>query len=99
MPESGLSSFRSTEWGVCYRHEDGDLTELFYNPALASAVCYDRMTGYFSAGALALAARGIAALVASNGRMRLLVGCKPNPPESDAIDKGYDLRTKIEQKL
>jgi SNF2 family DNA or RNA helicase len=98
MPESD-ASFRDREWKPCYRHEDGDLTELFYNPALANAVRYDRMTGYFSAGALALAARGISALIANEGKMRLLVGCKPNPPESDAIDKGYDLRAKIEQKL
>ena len=47
------------EWCTSYRHEDGDLIELFYNPALACAVQYDRMTGYFSADALALAARGI----------------------------------------
>ena len=55
-----LSDF---EWRTSYRHEDGDLIELFYNPALNCAVQYDRMTGYFSAGALALASRGIAALI------------------------------------
>ncbi len=32
-------------------------------------------TGYFSAGALALAARGIEGLVRNGGRMRLIVGC------------------------
>lgn len=99
MSEVGGMSFRKRAWQVCYRHEDGDLTELFYNRALSSAVRYDRMTGYFSAGALALAARGIAALIANEGKMRLLVGCRPNPPESEAIDKGYDLRVRIEQKL
>jgi hypothetical protein len=36
------------EWCTSYRHEDGDLIELLYNPALACAVQYDRMTGYFS---------------------------------------------------
>src|ERR1022692_3023590 len=99
MPEPELQLLRETEWQVCYRHEDGDLTELFYNPALSAARRYDRMTGYFSAGALALAARGIVALIANEGKMRLLVGCKPDPPESDAIDHGYDIRAKIEQKL
>ena len=53
------------EWCTSYRHEDGDLIELFYNPALTCAVQYDRMTGYFSADALALAARGIATREAS----------------------------------
>ena len=60
------------DWRTSYRHEDGDLIALFYNPALACAVQYDRMTGYFSADALALASRGIAALIANDGRMRLI---------------------------
>ena len=74
------------EWRTSYRHEDGDLIELFYNPALACAVQYDRMTGYFSANALALAARGIAALIANDG-LRLIVGCTLQP-EQDAIGEG-----------
>ena len=40
------------EWKPAYETEDGDLVELFYNPALACAKSYDRMTGYFSANAL-----------------------------------------------
>ena len=53
--------------------------ELFYNPALACTVQYDRMTGYFSGDALALASRGIASLIANDGRMRLIVGCTLQP--------------------
>lgn len=87
------------DWQVGYRHEDGDLIELFYNPALTCAVRYDRMTGYFSAGVLAAAARGIASLINNGGRMRLLVGCQPDPDESQAIIDGYDLRARMEQKL
>lgn len=34
------------EWKPAYETEDGDLIELFYNPALACAKAYDRMTGY-----------------------------------------------------
>ena len=34
------------EWKPAYETEDGDLVELFYNPALACAKSYDRMTGY-----------------------------------------------------
>jgi hypothetical protein len=34
------------EWKPAYETEDGDLIELFYNPALACAKSYDRMTGY-----------------------------------------------------
>ncbi len=86
-------------WRTSYRHEDGDLIALFYNPALSCAVQYDRMTGYFSADALALASRGISALVANDGRMRLIVGCTLQQPEQDAIGEGYDWRTRIENHL
>ncbi len=87
------------EWCTSYRHEDGDLIELFYNPALACAVQYDRMTGYFSGDALALASRGIDALIANDGRMRLIVGCTLQQPEQDAIGEGYDLRARLEAHL
>lgn len=87
------------EWRTSYRHEDGDLVELFYNPALTCAVQYDRMTGYFSADALALASRGIDALITNEGRMRLIVGCTLQQPEQDAIGQGYDWRTRLETVL
>jgi len=92
------------EWRTSYRHEDGDLIELFYNPALTCAVQHDRMTGYFSADALALAARGIAtrgiaALITNDGRMRLIVGCTLQQPEQDAMGEGYDWRARLETQL
>lgn len=86
-------------WDTSYRHEDGDLVRLFFVPALTCAVQYDRMTGYFSASALALAARGIERLIGNGGRMRLVVGCTLQDDEIKAIEEGYDLRAKVEQKL
>jgi hypothetical protein len=70
--------------------------QLFYEPALACTVQYDRMTGYFSADARALASRGIAALIQNDGRMRLIVGCTLQQPEQDAIREGYDIRARLE---
>ena len=72
-------------WRLKYTPEDGDLVELFYVPALEDAERYDRLTGYFNAGALALAARGIEGLVRNGGRMRLVVGCTLEPSEIEAI--------------
>ena len=66
---------RDRNWCLRYTPDDGDLVRLFYIPALQGAVRYHRLTGYFNAGALALAARGIEGLVRNNGHMRLLVGC------------------------
>jgi superfamily II DNA or RNA helicase len=57
------------------------------------------MTGYFSADALALAARGIDTLIMNDGRMRLIVGCTLQQPEQDAIGEGYDWRARLEAHL
>ena len=80
-------------------HEDGDLIVLFYIPALECDLRYDRMTGYFSADALALAGRGIERLIANDGAMRLIVGCTLDEAEVQAIEQGYDLRAIVEKNL
>ena len=87
------------EWKLKYTPDDGDLLTLFYVPALESAERYDRLTGYFNAGALALAARGIEGLVRNRGHMRLIVGCTLAPPEIEAIEKGEQLRDLVERHL
>ena len=73
------------DWKLKYTPEDGDLVRLFYVPALEDAWRYDRLTGYFNAGALALAARGIEGLIQNKGQMRLIVGCTLESPEIEAI--------------
>jgi SNF2 family DNA or RNA helicase len=86
-------------WKLKYTPDDGDLVRLFYVPALETAVRYDRSTGFFSASALTLAARGLEGLVRNNGRMRLVVGCTLAQAEIDAIEKGLRLRDAVEQKI
>ncbi len=86
-------------WRLKYTPDDGDLVKLFYVPALEDAERYDRLTGYFNARALALAARGIEGLVRNGGRMRLVVGCTLAPPEIEAIEKGERLRDLVERRL
>ena len=86
-------------WRLKYTPDDGDLVRLFYLPALEDAERYDRLTGYFKAGALTLAARGIEGLVRNAGRMRLLAGCTLEPPEIEAVERGENLRDAVEQYL
>ena len=86
-------------WRRKYTPDDGDLVRLFYVPALEDAERYDRLTGYFNAGALALAARGIEGLVRNGGHMRLVVGCTLPPAEIDAIERGAKLRDLVERHL
>jgi len=88
-------SLRQHLWQVSYSHEDGDLVSLFFLPALERAKLYQRTTGYFSADVLALAARGLDALIRRGGRMELLVGCTLGADEIEQIDRGYDVREAI----
>jgi hypothetical protein len=92
-----LSILQDRPWKLKYTPDHGDLVKLLYQPALECAARYDRLTGYFSASALALAARGIEGLVVNGGRMRMVVGCTLNPPEIAAIEKGEELRAQVAQ--
>ena len=87
------------DWLIKYTPEQGDLVNRFYVPALECALRYDRSTGFFSAYALALAARGIEGLVRNRGRMRLIVGCTLTDQDLAAIQKGEDLRETVEAVL
>ena len=90
---------KDRDWQFKYTPEDGDLVRVFYVPALQDAAHYDRLTGYFDAGALALAARGVEGLVRNEGRMRLIVGCTLHREEVDAIREGETLRDRVERHL
>ncbi len=90
---------RDRSWSFKYTSEDGDLVRLFHIPALEDSKRYDRLTGYFHAEALALAARGIEGLVRNEGRMRLVVGCTLEPPEIEAIARGEELRRQVERRM
>ena len=94
-----LSGLRSRRWRRKYTRDAGDLVAGFYVPALRSAVRYDRLTGYFGAGALVLAARGVEGLVQNDGRLRLVVGCTLEPEEVAAIKRGAAWREQVERRL
>ncbi|WP_300576544.1 helicase-related protein [Phenylobacterium sp.] len=86
-------------WKRKYTREDGDLVRKFYVPALSTAVRYDRITGYFTAEGLALAAAGIEYLALNEGAMRLIVGCTLNEAEVHAIEAGLAMRDLLSDKI
>ena len=86
-------------WKLHYNPDDGDLVRKFYVPALEDARRYDRLTGYFNAGALALASRGVEGLVRNDGVMRMIVGCTLEEPELRAIERGEEARAQVEERL
>ncbi|MFY7914050.1 MAG: hypothetical protein ACOVPA_05215 [Rubrivivax sp.] len=83
------------DWRTKYDPDDGSLIGQFYLTALACAQRYDRTTGYFSATALAIAARGIEGLVLHAGRVRMVVGCTLGQPEVQAIEQGQSLKDTV----
>ncbi|MFN3336052.1 MAG: SNF2-related protein, partial [Thermomicrobium sp.] len=88
--------------GYLFAHRYGegdDRLHRFYLPALERSVRYDRATGFFSSSALAVAAAGVARLIANGGRMRLLVGAALNREDVEAIVHGMDLCTVVQERL
>jgi superfamily II DNA or RNA helicase len=95
-----MSSLRlcDHDFQLSYGSSDDRLHE-FYIPALQASVRYDRMTGFFTSSALAVAAAGIAHLVAGGGRMRLLAGAQLSPEDVEAIREGHDLQAIVAARL
>lgn len=80
-----------------YSSDDDDIIKDFYNPVLERSIHYDRITGYFSPGILALAARGFAGLVNNGGRIRILSSVKVSEETYAAIKNSasYEMDTDV----
>ena len=91
-------SLRDVEWQISYGPSDDRLNS-FYIPALQRSVQYDRSAGFFSSSALAVAAAGVAGLIANGGSMRLLVGAQLSREDVEAIKCGAELEGIIAEKL
>lgn len=78
-----------------YRSGEDDLIADFYLPCLRAAKRYDRAVGYFTSGALALAAPALAPFLANGGRMRLVASPHLLQADVDAMLAGYASREQI----
>lgn len=74
LPDRSWQSIYESRPDKQDRNQGGYLIDEFYVPALEQSVRYDRVADYFSSSALAVASRGIDALVKNSGEMRLVVG-------------------------
>lgn len=83
MPLRELGVRRSYDTGVA----GADVLNDFYIPALSESCAYDRLSGFFSSRALAVAARGIAGLIRNDGRMRLAVSPRLQPADIEALNQ------------
>ena len=92
------ATLRQIDLAISYGPGD-DRLHRFYIPALRASVRYDRMTGYFTSGALPIAAAGVAHLVAGGGQMRLLAGAQLSAKDVEAIRAGHDLQDLLSDRL
>ncbi len=94
MPERLSACDFQTSYGPA-----DDRLNRFYIPALSCSVRYDRTAGFFSSTALAVAAAGVARLVAAGGTMRLLVGAQLSEADVQAIEQGRALPDVVAERL
>ena len=81
-----------TDLNIHEAYETGvdDLVMDFYVPMLANAKRYDRIAGFFSSTSLAIAARGIAGLIANNGTMRIIASPRLSNEDVEMINDSVD---------
>ena len=73
-----------------------DIVKQFLEPALSQAIHYDRITGDFSSAFLVAAARGFGPFFLTDGKMRLITNGKFSEKDIEAIRKGTDQNSILE---
>ena len=88
-------SFRDLNLQVSYDSDSDDILNEFYIPVLSKAIKYNRLAGFFTSSALAVAAKGIAELIQNNGKMKIIVGAKLQKADVQAILDGKESSEKV----
>ena len=80
-------SLKNYDWQYSYKtsqlRKQGSLSISFVNSIsfLQRIVRYDRVAGYFRSSSLALASRGMTALISRNGKVRIIAGADMSPQD------------------
>lgn len=80
---------------ISYRSDEGNVVADFYVPCLERSAVYRRAAGYFSSQGLAIAAKGLAHLIKSGGRIQLVVSPQLSEDDVEAIHRGYKSRDEV----
>lgn len=80
-------SYKDIDIQACYESGTCDIVEDFYEPVLMSSVSYDRIAGFFSSAALAIASRGLYGFIKNHGKMRLVTSPILSGDDVDIIRK------------
>ena len=86
-------NLNSYEYKASYNKAESDIAEEFYLPCMRSAVCYDRISGYFSSTIYIIAWDALKEFIQNKGKMRLV--CSPYISDADesALTEGYSARS------
>lgn len=88
-------SFRDLNLRIYYDSDTDDVLNEFYIPVLSKAKRYNRLAGFFTSSALAVAARGLAEFIHNNGKMKIIVGAKLQKADVQAILEGKESTEKV----
>lgn len=78
-----------------YRSDRSNLIQNFYVPCLENSAVYSRAVGFFSSTAIAVAAKGLTALIRSGGKMQLIASPQLSPEDAEAIATGLRQREEV----
>ena len=89
------NGLRELELDISYGTSEEDIVRTFYSPCLRRSVLYRRAVGYFTSGALAVAARGVAHLIDNGGKIQLVASPSLTEEDIEAINRGYRSRQEV----
>jgi superfamily II DNA or RNA helicase/HKD family nuclease len=78
-----------------YRSDRDNLIDDFYIPCLGRATLYSRAVGFFSSSSLVAVSKGLAALIQSGGKMRLVASPYLSREDIKAIETGLKRREEV----
>jgi superfamily II DNA or RNA helicase len=78
-----------------YRSSDCSIIQNFYIPCLERSITYKRAVGFFSSTSMALAAKGLTALILAGGKMQLIASPQLSNEDIEAIARGIKQREQV----
>ena len=85
-----MPHFRDLRLRAFYRTGENDLVSDFYIPVLSAATTYDRSSGYFTASALSILARGLQVFLTHQGHIRMVISPRLSQEDQAAILEGIE---------
>ena len=82
-----------------YRSPRDNIVNDFYIPLLKQSILYKRSVGFFSSSSLLEISYGISNLINNNGKIQLIASPNLSDEDVEAINKGYELRENIIERV